>query len=235
MTKGVQVYSFSSHILNLIIRIITPEVLDNQSRFLEFALACLKVNGGTQSRRLSFIHDHVKPGAKAIALPTHYSILSNEQEVNSVVLDVFQVCKHRYLWMWVIMRITLYKLKGSVTVVDSDIRAFAGLYITIPVVGPVQLLTISGSLTGDGVEGTVNMLLVARGTASLFVRENSSGTHDLYLGLPLSIIFLGHVTTGKDAIDLGKLPYVLFFRNFYTSSADLASLDSKWVLISCSI
>jgi len=135
--------------------------------------------------------------------------------------------------MWVIMSITPYKLKGSVTVVDSDIRAFAGLYITIPVVGPVQLLTLSGSLTGDGVESTVNIFLVARGTASIFVRENSSGTHDLYLGLALSIIFLGSVT--KDAIDLGKLPYVHFFGNFYTSSADMASLDSKWVLISCSI
>jgi hypothetical protein len=53
MTKGVQVYFFSSHSSNLIIRIVTPEVLDNQSRFLEFALACLKVNGDTQSRRLS--------------------------------------------------------------------------------------------------------------------------------------------------------------------------------------
>ncbi len=53
MTKRVKVYFFSSLRLNLIIKFVTPEVLDNHSRFLEFVLACLKVNGDAQSPRLS--------------------------------------------------------------------------------------------------------------------------------------------------------------------------------------
>jgi hypothetical protein len=52
MTKRVQVYFFS-HSSNLIIKFVSPEELDDQSRFFESVLACLKVNGDAQSPRLS--------------------------------------------------------------------------------------------------------------------------------------------------------------------------------------
>jgi hypothetical protein len=134
--------------------------------------------------------------------------------------------------MWLIMRITLYKLKGSITFANSDISGSAGLYVNIPLIGSVQLITIGGDLDGGGVGVTINVI-VAQGTATLFARKNGSGTHDLYIAVQISVEFIGNVA--NDQIDLGALPYIHFFGNFYTSSADLASLDSKWVPISCSI
>ncbi len=129
------------------------------------------------------------------------------------------------------MRITLYKLQGSLTFTGSDITVSAALFVNLPLVGSVQLITISGDLEGDGVKVTIN-IVVAQGTATLFARENSSGKHDLYINVELSVEFIGDIANAQ--VDLGPLPYVHFFGNFYTSSADLASPDSKWVLISCS-
>jgi hypothetical protein len=131
--------------------------------------------------------------------------------------------------MWLIMNIT-YKIKGSIVIADLSVSVT--LYAKVPVAGRVQLTTIRGSLKGQGITAKINVK-IAQGTATLYVKQNSSGNHDLYIRIQLKVKFIGNIGGGE--YKLVTLPYVYFFGNFYTGSADLASLDSKWVLISCSI
>jgi hypothetical protein len=128
------------------------------------------------------------------------------------------------------MSITLYKLKGSVVL--TNLSASVALFVRVPIAGRIQLVTIGGSLTGDGVTAKVNLVL-AKGTVTLYAKENGSGNHDLYIKVDLEIKFIRKISSGEHK--LVTLPYVHLFGNFYTSSADLASLDSKWVPISCRI
>ena len=128
------------------------------------------------------------------------------------------------------MSITLYKLKGSIAIADLSVSVT--LSAKVPVAGNIQLGTIHGSLKGAGITTTIKVK-IAQGKATLYVKENGSGSHDLYIKIDLKVKFIGHVGGGE--YKLVTLPYVNFFGNFYTSSADMASLDSKWVLISCSI
>jgi hypothetical protein len=119
----------------------------------------------------AFIHDHIKPGAQSVVLPKHFSVLSKEYSFDLHFLRVLE-------------------LVGSILIADLTISAT--LYASLPRVGRVKLITIHGSLKGAGVTAKINNRL-AKGSVTLYVKQNGSGSHDLYIKVDLTIKFIGHI------------------------------------------
>ena len=86
------------------------------------------------------------------------------------------------------------QLVGSIE--PGSLAISASLYVRIPYIGRILVVSLSGDLGGAGVTATIDAIIAA-GTATLTAEQNSSGTHDLYINANVNIKMIGNVNTDE--------------------------------------
>ncbi|TFK72118.1 hypothetical protein BDN72DRAFT_895098 [Pluteus cervinus] len=101
--------------------------------------------------------------------------------------------------------LSIFELVGSI--LPGDLALSVVLYVSLPLIGRVQLTSLKGSLLDAGVTATIGVSGVAKGSATIYAKPVDGGNHALYADLYAEIIFVG--TFSQNGIYLLTLPYVI--------------------------